>query len=329
MVLFRIVFTLIHLGIVSLLILTAANEYVSPLSFPYLNLLSLAFPGLLMGHILLTLVWILSWRKRALLFLLATLVFIAPIRRWINYPTEKTTRKADLKVLSFNTKTNQYGLQNVQEVILKHDPDIIMLQEAGYKKMERLESDQHQYAINYPVISFLSKHKILRSGDVLNLENGHAMYADVEINGEIIRFLNVYLEPFYLQKKMILPGEDLKESEIKYKQLILRLVPTFRIHQLQIAEVKKMVKDSPYPVILGGDFNAVPTSFEYFALKDGLQDPFTKVGEGLGTSFHDYKFPIRIDYIFHSSDIQPVSYITDRSVKVSDHYPVIASFSLK
>lgn len=329
MAFFRWIFALVHVGVVALILLTMANEYVSPAVFPYLNLLSLAFPMLVIAHFLLILFWVFSFRKRALLFIAVTFLFIQPIRRWVNIQTEEQKKEISFKVLSFNTKTNAYGLQNIERVISKHDPDIIMLQEAGYQKLQRLELSTHPNKVHYPVVSFLSKHRILRSGDVLNLENGHGQYADVEIRGEKIRFINIYLEPFYLQKRMILPGEDLKESEVKYKKLLWRLVPTFRVHQRQIAEIQKFVKDSPYPVILGGDFNSVPTSYEYFALKDGLTDVFLKVGKGLGTTFHDYKFPIRIDYIFCSPELNPVSYTTDRSAKVSDHYPVIAGFSIR
>ena len=53
-----------------------------------------------------------------------------------------------------------------------------------------------------------------------------------------------------------------------------------------------------------------------------------EVGNGSGTSFHDYQFPIRIDYIFCSKSIKPVNYQVDRSVKISDHYPVIAEFKI-
>ncbi|MGS0748127.1 hypothetical protein [Halpernia sp. GG3] len=52
-------------------------------------------------------------------------------------------------------------------------------------------------------------------------------------------------------------------------------------------------------------------------------------GSGSATSFHDYKFPIRIDYIFTSKEIEPISYKVDRSARLSDHFPVIATFKLK
>lgn len=52
-------------------------------------------------------------------------------------------------------------------------------------------------------------------------------------------------------------------------------------------------------------------------------------GSGSATSFHDYKFPIRIDYLFSSPAIKPTGYTVDRELKISDHFPVISSFKVK
>lgn len=93
--------------------------------------------------------------------------------------------------------------------------------------------------------------------------------------------------------------------------------------------MKDFIKKSPYPVILAGDFNSVPNSYEYYTISDILQDCFLEAGNGFSTSFHDYKFPIRIDYIFSSKELKPLSYKVDRTRKLSDHYPVMATFSLK
>ncbi|MDO5616426.1 MAG: endonuclease/exonuclease/phosphatase family protein, partial [Cruoricaptor ignavus] len=113
------------------------------------------------------------------------------------------------------------------------------------------------------------------------------------------------------------------------KQLITRLVPTFKIHQTQVEEIRKFIEDSPYPVILAGDFNAVPNSWEYYHLGQNLQDAFMKVGNGSATSFHDYKIPIRIDYIFASEKLKPITYEVKCDIKTSDHFPVIATFDFK
>ncbi|MFY1048058.1 endonuclease/exonuclease/phosphatase family protein [Chryseobacterium sp. GP-SGM7] len=119
-----------------------------------------------------------------------------------------------------------------------------------------------------------------------------------------------------------------KEEQNKFKTIFSKLIPTFRTHEEQVKKIRRAVDNSPYPVILAGDFNSVPNSWEYYNLGKNLDDAFVKAGNGSSTSFHDYKFPLRIDYIFTSKNIIPKSYKVDYSVKLSDHYPVIAEFLL-
>ena len=172
-----------------------------------------------------------------------------------------------------------------------------------------------------------SRFPIVESGIVeTDAKNGRCIYADIKINGKIIRLVNVYMEPFYLDKSMVKPSGDMNVNEEKAKSILHKLVPTFRKHQSQIAPIKGFLDNSPYPIILAGDFNAVPNSYEYYTLSENLEDTFLKVGKGSGTSFHDFKFPIKIDHIFASKSITPISYKVDRSVKISDHFPVIAEF---
>lgn len=119
------------------------------------------------------------------------------------------------------------------------------------------------------------------------------------------------------------------EDKQKIKNVVKRLIPTFKMHQEQVAMIRKAIDASPYPVFVTGDFNSVPNSYEYYHLSEGLKDAFVESGRGSGTSFHDYKFPLRIDYIFTSPSIKPISYQVDRSVHLSDHFPVISTFSLQ
>ena len=112
----------------------------------------------------------------------------------------------------------------------------------------------------------------------------------------------------------------------KFSALLIKFLPVFKIHQNQIHEIKKLIAESPYPVILGGDFNAMPSSYEYYQISESLTDAFVEAGNGSATSFHDYKFPIRIDYIFSSKSLRATNYFVNREIGYSDHYPVFADF---
>ena len=88
------------------------------------------------------------------------------------------------------------------------------------------------------------------------------------------------------------------------------------------------VHESPYPVILCGDFNDTPVSYTYHKLSRKLNDAFIGSGIGMGTTFRG-NFPyVRIDYMLYSNDFKAYRYQTGK-INWSDHYPVMARFKLK
>ncbi len=304
------------------------NAYIPPKVFSLLNLLSLAFPFLMIANLLLCVFWIFSWRKRAFVFLLISTLFLTPVRRWINY-SEPKSEKADFKVLTFNNKYNDYGLEEVKNYIKSFNADVIFLQESGYSGLGNSDFEEMKYSLHNRRISFFSKYQIVEQDTIPLIDKGKSVYADVIIKGKRIRFINVYLEPFQLHKSMVKPTEDLEENGTKAKSLVRRFMPVFKKHEEQVQILKNFIEKSPYPVILAGDFNSVPNSYEYYTISGVLKDCFLESGKGFGTSFHDYKIPIRIDYVFSSENLKSTYYQVDRSQKLSDHYPVLVKFSLK
>lgn len=313
----------IHIAVAVLLLCTLGNAWVPPNILGNLNLLSLGFPYLIAAHILLTLVWIFKRNKIAIAFALGTLLFYNPIRRWVNFSpkTDKVKTIRDIKVLTFNVKYGDYGWDKVKNYIKEQDPDIILVQEKDTNRALR------QDLVKYPSVILKTKHKIVRQAEIIeDNSRGNSFYADVDINGKIIRIVNVYLEPFRLQKTMFTKLDAMGIGNVS--ALLSHMIPTFQAHEDQIKKIRKAIDFSPYPVILAGDFNSVPNSYEYYNLGKDLQDAFLTAGKGSASSFHDYKIPLRIDYIFSSKSIIPLSYKVDQSVKLSDHYPVIAEFLL-
>ena len=313
----------IHIVIAVLLLSTLGNAWIPPNLLGYLNLLSLGFPYLILAHLILTLIWIFKKQKIAIAFALGTLIFYNPIRRWINFSpkTENGKTIRDIKVLTFNVKYGEYGWDKVKNYIKEQDADIILVQEKDTNRAIKRD------LIKYPSVILKTKHKIVRQAELIDEKaRGNSFYADIDINGKVVRIINVYLEPFRLHKSMFTKLDALGFGNVS--TLLSHMTPTFQAHEDQVKRIRKMVDLSPYPVILAGDFNSVPNSYEYYNLGKDLQDAFLVAGKGSASSFHDYKVPLRIDYIFSSKSIIPLSYKVDQSVKLSDHYPVIAEFLL-
>ena len=325
MKIFRLIVLIIHLGILFLLLGTLLNAYVPPKIFPWFNLLSLGFPVLIILYLILTIFWIFSWKKRAFVFMFAGLAFMNPVKRWVNYSDQKGN--SDIKVVSFNTRAGGRGNKEIAPYLKSQDADVFFLQEdAG----NEYQFEGYQKANPGGGLTILTKHKIIKQ-QIIDPQDEElripGLLADIEIKGRTYRFIDVYLNPFRFDKEMVKLNGNTDTNEQKIKDVIKRLIPTFKKHQDQVDLIHEAIENSPYPVILAGDFNSVPNSYEYYHLSDGLEDTFLTAGKGSATSFHDYKFPIRIDYVFSSKSLKAISYKVDRSVSISDHYPVIVKFS--
>lgn len=278
-------------------------------------------------YIILTIFWVLSWKKRAFVFMLAGLAFINPVKRWVNYSGQSQKASAEIKVVSFNTRAGRVGNTELEPYLKSQNADVLLLQEdAGAK----YQFDGYQKVNPGGGLTILTRHKIIKQ-QLIDPQDEEVripgVLADIEIKGRIYRFIDVYLNPFRFQKDMVRLNGDTDNDEQKIKDVVKKLIPTFKKHQDQVALIREAIDNSPYPVILAGDFNSVPNSYEYYHLADGLEDAFLTAGKGSATSFHDYKFPIRIDYVFSSKSLRAISYKVDRSVSISDHYPVIVKFS--
>jgi endonuclease/exonuclease/phosphatase (EEP) superfamily protein YafD len=324
---FRLIILILHVGVLFLLLCTFLNAYVPPKIFPWFNLLSLGFPILIVIYAAFTLFWLFSWKKRTFVFMLAGLIFMHPVQRWVNFSSDKKGTE-DLKVITFNVKAGLMGASDIEKFLNSANADVVMLQETGKK----VSVKDREVIDKNGILKIFSKHKIIDSKELIKSDyetnNAYASQADIEIRGKIYRFINIYLEPFKFEKGMIKIDGVQEEDERKLKNIVKRLIPVFKKHQDQISAIREGIENSPYPVIVMGDLNSVPNSYEYYHLSEGLEDAFLKAGKGSATSFHDYKFPIRIDYIFTSKSIQPVTYKVDRTIKLSDHYPVIGTFSI-
>ncbi|WP_276963657.1 endonuclease/exonuclease/phosphatase family protein [Chryseobacterium sp.] len=256
----------------------------------------------------------------------AGLAFINPVKRWVNYSSPESGN-SDIKIVSFNTRAGGRGSAETGPYLKSLDADVLLLQEdAGII----YRFDGYQKANPGGGLTILTKHRIVKQ-QLINPQDENVripgLQVDIEIKGKVYRFIDVYLNPFRFQKDMVRLNGNTDTDEQKIKDVVKRLIPTFKKHQDQVTLIREAIDNSPYPVILAGDFNSVPNSYEYYHLSEGLEDAFVEAGIGSATSFHDYKFPIRIDYIFSSQSLKAISYKVDRSVSISDHYPVIVKFS--
>lgn len=175
--------------------------------------------------------------------------------------------------------------------------------------------------------------------------------ADALVEGQTIRIFSAHLQSNFLAKKDIRYVSDLIEQKDdnnganntknnnnintiaklkKHAQSLWSIVSKLRNglqkRGLQANQFAESIAQSPYPILVCGDFNDTPISYTYkkVASQARLKDTFLSTGLGLGNTYHGLSpLAFRIDYIFVDNFFK----IEDFDIiykKYSDHYPVVA-----
>ncbi|SEC15001.1 Metal-dependent hydrolase, endonuclease/exonuclease/phosphatase family [Maribacter dokdonensis] len=312
---------------------------------PYTSIASLAFislavPVLVLFNMLFFLYWLIG-RKINMLLSLSVLIYgYITLGSFIafNGRNNEKIEEDTISLLSYNSLGFRSKYHNEWEKITSPDvvqfiegenPDIIYFQEFEpfYLKDEMLK-DYRFKANKFEVkngessknLAIFSKYKIIGNGelDFPNTFNG-GVYADIVFKGDTIRFYNLHLESLSIR-----PNYIKKERSDK---LFVRLRDSFDKQERQSNLVKEHIESSPYPVIVGGDFNNTQFSKVYFNIKGNLKDSFLEAGHGYGETIKFWKFPFRIDMILTDPSFKVVSH-KNYKINISDHEPIMATIKI-
>ena len=257
------------------------------------------------------------------------------------------------KNFDYSASQNDALRKKIMDLMKKQDPDILCLQEfytsenphdndnkaaisANLHLPYRYFSSDHNYENNHSGVILFSRYPIIRTAKVRLLEHSSyesAIYADIVRNGtDTFRIFTVHLQSVYLNHKDLEGLQKVKLQEdtgFVASQVILgKLRKAFRKRERQAQTVAAEIRQSPYPVILCGDFNDTPSSYTYFKIRGNLQDAFLKKGFGIGRTYSGIAPTLRIDYIFASPSFTIYSFKRIKQV-LSDHYPIVANIGIK
>lgn len=325
------------LFLIQIMVLGAAygvffNQWVEPSFFPYFNLLSLGFPVIFVLNFILLLIWWLYRWKLALVFTLLSLVLLIPMNKTYHIFGKAETDTHNLKLFTNNVQYFFGDRDGVIAFMKKEDADIVLFQELGRKPLDAIEKGtkgKPYYVEEFNSLLIASKYPILEA-QAFKLKRSIPRtfcYADILFHHDTIRVINFYLESLHLNQEEIKNAEVNAELKNTGKNLARKVIKASQIHQQQIQTMREKISESPYPVIVAGDMNSVPNSYEYYAIGRGLKDAFLNGGKGLGTTFPGFGYPLRLDYVFVSPEIQVKDYRIEKT-KHSDHFPVIVELEI-
>ena len=345
-----LLFPLLAVNVVAaaLLICCAYSPLLPAEHMPLFSLAGLAFPFVLVGNICFFFLWLLLYPRYMAMPLITILICLAPIRDFIpiHFDRQRPPENS-LKVLSYNILSSNITASNVNKgnavinYLESSDADIICLQELQFSALKKNKKLLEEYPYRSYLVSndselascflgCLSKYPIL---DVENLKfsdtfNGASKYRILH-EGDTIVVYNCHLQSIGLgnedkstyEQILSNPKDNIRSAGSKEIVKKLRDSAIKRAEQADIIMTHLKKETSPY-IIVCGDFNDSPISYTCHTMRERLQDAYADSGNGPGISYNRNKLYYRIDHILHSRHFRSYRCTVDRSIKVSDHYPI-------
>lgn len=332
-------------------ILLFFSVYLSPENFSYVGLLPLMIPFALLANVVLALILVMAKRMIFILPIIALAIgwkFIG-VTFQLN---DKTNDVEGLSVLSYNThlfnfhhsrENEKDSNKNSLQWATDNPSDIKCFQEflqdhttPSHNSIKHL-SDNGRYEYAYHIIdgnprkrsyglAIFSKYPIINEGLVFeNNKNNGAMFVDIKVAKDTVRIYNTHLESMSIKADKLGDMEGIKQN---YRSTLGKLKNGIQMRASQVKILSEHIQNSPYPVIMAGDFNDVPYSYTYFTLKSIMKNAFEEAGRGFGFTYNKVLFFLRIDNIFYGDGLKAKQFKTHREVDYSDHYPVFAVFDI-
>lgn len=349
--------------LIAILTITGAFAgYASSMDFRLMPFVGLILPGLLLANFALAIYWAIRWRYWVYIPIVALLsnmsylssVFQFPLFDAASEPKEKLDTYtpgmltvATYNVDSFNREESGYSCQQIAAHMRSLKADILCFQEFGINEkfdLAKICVTLSEWPYYYIPISpegkpllqlaLFSRYPIKEQHLITYPDSKNcSFWCDIEINGRTIRIFNNHLQTTEVtQNKRKLEKELYKDDPRRAEYAVIKLAnglhENFKKRAIQANLVSQLISASPHPVLVCGDFNSLPSSYTYHTMKSGkLQDGFQTAGHGYMYTFRYFKHLLRIDYIFHSPELQTTDYFSP-NLEYSDHNPVVMRVKL-
>ena len=321
-----------------ILLLSYLIPEIKPSILSYLSLLSLFVPIFFIINILFVFYWIIKLKRQFILSLVVILLGFNHLRLFINFSNNSEYAGGkNISIISYNINVFNYNKFNneleqklsrdsIIEYVSNQGVDFISFQEYSNKFPFELESYPYKFeSLRDGHLSFgqaiFSKFPIHSSGKIKfeNSNNG-AIFSDIIINRDTLRIYNIHLQSFNFDKSLNVQAIDNAEK------LISDLNNTFQKQQDQAEILSFHIRNSPYKVIVSGDFNNTSFSYVYNLIKSDLKDSFLEKGNLLGQTYSYNSIPLRIDFILVDK-LFKVNDFKIEKVDFTDHSPIISEFT--
>jgi len=244
-------------------------------------------------------------------------------------------RENSIRLISYNVQgfIDDTGIKTITERqteisdwIDSLNADIICLQEVtDQANLDRLLSGYQSFFSGKTNpdnsrlgVIILSRFPIVNSGSIEFAFNSfnRSAWADIAVGKDTIRVMNVHLKSYNFK-------------DYKGWKKITNMRNALQARSYHARLLTRFIQNSPYPVILCGDFNETSNSYVYQKLKTSLNNSFEHAGKFYQHSFKLGPIPFRIDHIFADTRFTVLEYNTHYECHWSDHYPIDVTLKLE
>ena len=340
----------------------------SPEGFKLMPFIGLVLPILLLANVASAIYWTVRWRCWVFIPLIAILGNLGYLTRVLQFPlfdsasqpntessflkkneraTESALTIATYNVNSFNHEHTGFSCKQIAAYVKEGGVDIFCFQEFGINHEFGIDSLRtvlsewpYYYVPSSPVgesllqLAVFSRYPI-KEKQLVTYPNSNncSLWCDIDINGQTIRLFNNHLQTTEVSRnkrklEKELRADDTDRAERAALTLADGLHENFKKRAAQAEHINQLISASPYPTLVCGDFNSLPSSYVYQTVKgEKLNDGFQTCGHGYMYTFRYFKHLLRIDYILHASEFQGVDYFSP-DLEYSDHNPVVLRMRL-
>lgn len=331
---------------------------VSPSDSSWMPFIGLSLPILLLVNLSFAIYWTIRLRRHAFIPIIALLCNGGTIVRVLQFPLFEPASKPRVKMGAYTPGILTLATYNVGSFNREHDgrtckqiasqmkhlkADVLCFQEFGINDkfdMDSLRATFSEWPYHYIPSSPEGKHLLqlavfsrypIKESCLITYpeSNNCSLWCDIEMNGHRFRLFNNHLQTTEVTRnKHKLEKELYKDDSQRTERAALTLVDglqeNFRKRAVQADMLRQFISSSPYPTLVCGDFNSLPSSYVYRTVKgdDSLQDGFRTSGHGYMYTYRYFKHLLRIDYILHSPELKGMDYFSP-DWEYSDHNPVV------
>ena len=303
--------------------------------------------------------WLFQRAKRALLPLTVLLLGYSFIQRSIVFNSPNALVKNSVKVLSYNVYgmySNNYeakkeSLAKLKTFMLDYTADIKCFQEFYSNSDRKPYRSINMMIEQYPSYAFIplredlfdkkekmglaifTKYPIIHKEgkQFANSANGYLM-VDLVIQEDTVRVINLQLWSMGIRVGKVtgkIRDQDYEDAKKEGWGIIASMRKGFINHRDEMNQINRLIQQSQFPVIVVGDLNETPYGWAYGTIRERLKNSFEEAGRGFGFTLNRSPYFVRIDNQFFSDDWNVIQFRTLRNINYSDHFPLIADYTLK